>query len=164
MRKKLIIIFTLIKFFEFVFTYHYRGGTISARSLSSTVLEVRTSFGWQLGGFYCDQETIQNHELIGPLNDFIYSEDTEVSSVETYCESFSTSDDWSYGIKKFNLTTFNKQLRLLYEGCCWISPYDQHLNWQIRMSVFNVSVINSSPFAVMFPISNLLKRCFLIQE
>jgi hypothetical protein len=152
MFEKINFLVTLIKFFGLVHAYHYRGGTIAARSSNSTQLEVKVSFGWRLGGIYCDYDTIRNRELIGPSNEYIYSEDKKVTTVFTYCESFSIDNDWSYGIKKFVVTAFTSQISFLYEGCCWISPLGQHSNWQIKMSIY--SLVNKSPFAVMFPIGN----------
>lgn len=151
---KLVYIILLL---ERSFGYHYRGGSMSARVTSPNQVEVTISFVWRLSGYFCNQDTINRRTLIGPSLDYLYSGNLSITSAQTYCESFSIEDDWSFGKKTFSVIPLSEPFSLTYEGCCWISYDGQHINWQITMNISTSQAPNSSPITMMFPISNFLK-------
>jgi hypothetical protein len=152
---KTFFLITFIIFIKIASCYHYRGGSISSRFINSNLTEVTISFGWRLSGYYCDKKTINGHRLIGPFNDYLYYGGLPITTVETYCESFSVEDDWSFGKRKFFVQPLDNSLTLTYEGCCWLSSTGHDSNWQITMNISTDQVSYSSPFAIMFPLSKL---------
>lgn len=154
MLNKTFFVVAFILSVQYSTCHHYRGGSISLRKINTSLAEVTISFGWSLSGYFCDKETILEHKLIGPLNDYLYSGESPITTVETYCESYSIEDNWSFGRRKFFVEPSENSFSLTYEGCCWISTFGQHSNWQITMNASIDQITYSSPVALMFPLSN----------
>lgn len=76
---------------------------------------------------YCDQTDIANNKTIGPLNSDILCKlncltnvGEIVGSTDTYCVSYSTQDNWSYGTATFDhefpMATY---VEFTFEGNAW---------------------------------------------
>ena len=167
--KNLLKIFCIIaNFFALIKGSHFRGGWITFTPISSTATDVTMEFSafwsWNRGTYYCDQNTIASKTLIGPTDGITCKTGCRVTgesigNVQFFCTSFSASESWSYGERKFIYTIPKVSLyKASFTGCCWISLYNGMAPaWEIPVSINSLvrtdtGKINSSPITKMFPV------------
>ena len=162
----LIVSLLLLKGFE---ASHFRGGWITWKELSSTATHVTVEFkaywSWnRQTGYFCDQNTINNKNLIGPNDRIICRSGCAVSgesigSTQFYCTAFSASEVWSFGERTFTYTIPKvASYRASYASCCWIRLYNGAApSWEIAIQINSLTRAdtgraNGSPVTTMFPV------------
>ena len=162
---------------------HFRGGAISWKPVKSNIafpvsqveVFITTRFFWRISSPLCDSVTgVTSSNLIGdnisitPYNGNPWSINSQVN-----CYDFSTTDQWSAGIRtqKVNITT-SLAVSASFTSCCWvngISSVSGSTSWNLTFTIdlkqrTGLNIINSSPFTNIVPYIKLSIGCAVNQS
>ncbi|XP_072045116.1 uncharacterized protein [Amphiura filiformis] len=171
----LILLFLLVDFRQ-VFATHFRGGSISWRSLNSTSVEIRYWFAWrhdfeESGHDHCTEVTHHNHTVLRFGEDLKYKSEADTSYTPVYdikyvCSDHNPDFGWVAGVGAFNYTSTTPEFTISLQTCCWIRLENYDVPRNIRLTTgINLTEyssrgnINNSPLASTVPLQRIQQQC-----